>query len=518
MALFSKCLLLQVERNIEAEARRDTSASRLYDSIASLRREADKGSSDARQRDSLYAEADRQEQRLMAMMDGYRSFNANMRLTSADIARRLGRNETAIEFIRYGSTSARRYAALTLDGTGKVGFVPLWTEDSLRNFRLTDGRTLNEAMNSMRAADKNAIYTDTKLSSMIWSKLKPLLTKRGRIYFAPDGLLHLLAIENMADAMNGSDVCRLSSTRELADDDKDIRGKALIMGGVSYDECDAKTHNDATAAPDRSASSILSALRLPPAANGAYAYLPATAAEADTIRSMIAKGNGIKAECIKGTQATETAFKLAAPSCSMIHLATHGFCFADTDRPEPLAFCRDSLREDDTMSRSGLVFAGANRMVQPAYSAYDDGILLAREASEMRLDRAALVVLSACQTGLGPITSEGVFGFQRGLKKAGAGAIVASLWNVDDKATKLLMTRFYHHLLGGMPMSEAFAQAKTDLRSHEVKIEVETDEDDKSHGQIRRLGRWVWPKKKVMKTVRPYSKPQYWAAFILIKK
>ena len=518
MALFSKCLLLQVERNIEAEARRDTSASRLYDSIASLRREADKGSSDARQRDSLYAEADRQEQRLMAMMDGYRSFNANMRLTSADIARRLGRNETAIEFIRYGSTSARRYAALTLDGTGKVGFVSLWTEDSLRNFRLTDGRTLNEAMNSMRAADKNAIYTDTKLSSMIWSKLKPLLTKRGRIYFAPDGLLHLLAIENMADAMNGSDVCRLSSTRELANDDKDIRGKALIMGGVSYDECDANTQDDATAAPDRSASSILSDLHLPPAANGAYAYLPATAAEADTIRSMIAKGSGIKAECIKGTQATETAFKLAAPSCSMIHLATHGFCFADTDRPEPLAFCRDSLREDDTMSRSGLVFAGANRMVQPAYSAYDDGILLAREASEMRLDRAALVVLSACQTGLGPITSEGVFGFQRGLKKAGAGAIVASLWNVDDKATKLLMTRFYHHLLGGMPMSEAFAQAKTDLRCHEVKIEVETDEDDKSHGQIRRLGRWVWPKKKVMKTVRPYSKPQYWAAFILIKK
>lgn len=67
-------------------------------------------------------------------------------------------------------------------------------------------------------------------------------------------------------------------------------------------------------------------------------------------------------------------------------------------------------------------------------------------------------------------------------------------------------------------MSEAFAQAKTDLRCHEVKIEVETDEDDKSHGQIRRLGRWVWPKKKVTKTVRPYSKPQYWAAFILIKK
>lgn len=518
VALFSKCLLLQVERNIEAEARRDTATLRLYNSIASLRREADKGSMSAQKRDSLYAKADILEQQLMAIMAGYKSFNDNMRLTSADIARQLGRNETAIEFIRYGDRASRRYAALTIDGSGKVNFVPLWTEDSLRNFRLKDGRTLSKAMNSLRAADKNAIYTDAKLSSMIWSPLKHLLTKQDRIYFAPDGILHLLAIENMTDAMNGSDICRLSSTRELASADKEIKGKALIMGGVSYDECDTKTTAAATATPDRSASNILSELHLPPAENEAYAYLPATAAEADTISKMIDGRKNIKAECIKGTQATETAFKLTAQSCSMIHLATHGFCFANTDRPEPLAFCRDSLREDDTMSRSGLVFAGANRMVQPAYNDYDDGILLAREASEMSLDSVALIVLSACQTGLGPITSEGVFGFQRGLKKAGAGAIIASLWNVDDKATKLLMTRFYNHLLSGMPLSQAFAKAKTDLRSHEVQIEVETEEEDKSHGQTRHLGRWVWPKKKITKTVYPYSKPQYWAAFILIKK
>lgn len=515
VALFSKCLLLQVERNIEAEARRDTATLRLYNSIAALRHEADKGYIGAQKRDSLYKEADIQERRLMAMMDTYRSFSDNMKLTSADIAKHLGRNETAIEFIRYGEREERRYAALTVDATGKVSFVPLWTEDSLLNFRLSDGRSLSQAVNSLRAADKNAIYTDKALSYMIWSPLKSLLMKRGRIYFAPDGLLHLLAIENMADAMNGSDICRLSSTREIALPDKKIGSKALVMGGLSYDECNTKNK---VAAPDRSASSLLSELRLPPAANGAYAYLPATAAEADTITKMISGESSIKAECIKGTDATETVFKLKAPSCSMIHLATHGFCFADTDRPEPLAFCRDSLREDDTMSRSGLVFAGANRMVQSAYSAYDDGILLAREASEMNLDNTALIVLSACQTGLGPITSEGVFGFQRGLKKAGAGAIVASLWNVDDKATKLLMTRFYHHLLNGTPLSQAFAKAKTDLRQYAVKTEVETNEDDKSHGQIRHLGRWVWPKKKTTKIIYPYSKPQYWAAFILIKK
>lgn len=513
VALFSKCLLLQVERDIGAEARRDTTTFTLYNSIVSLRHEANKGYIGAHKRDSLYKEADIQERRLMAMMDTYRSFNDNMKLTSADIAKYLGHNETAVEFICYGKREERRYAALTVDATGKVSFVPLWTEDSLLHFRLSDGRLLSQAVNSLRAADKNAIYTDKSLSSMIWSPLKSLLMKRGRIYFSPDGLLHLLAIENMTDAMNGSDICRLSSTRELALPDKKIGSKALVMGGLSYDECNTKNK---VATPDRSASSLLSELRLPPATNGAYAYLPATAAEADTIAKMISGESHIKAECIKGTDATETVFKLTAPSCSIIHLATHGFCFADTDRPEPLVFCRDSLREDDTMSRSGLVFAGANRMVQPAYSAYDDGILLAREASEMHLDNTALIVLSACQTGLGPITSEGVFGFQRGLKKAGAGAIVASLWNVDDKATKLLMTRFYHHLLNGISLYQALAKAKTDLRRYAVKIEVETDEDDKSHGQIRRLGRWVWPKKKTTRAIYPYSRPQYWAAFILI--
>lgn len=516
VALFSKCLLLQAERNIEAEARRDTATLRLYNSIAALRREAGRTNISALSRDSLHYRADRLEQQLMEMMAGYRSFNSNMRLTSDEIAQRLKRNDTAIEFIRYGDRSSRRYAALTLDSSGKVSFVPLWTEDSLRNFRLSDGKTLIEAVNSMRAADKNAIYTDAKLSSMIWSPLKPLLMKRGRIYFAPDGLLHLLAIENMADAMNSSDICRLSSTRELCQTYNNITGKALIMGGLSYDECNAAGGTPGSTPPDRSAGSLLNELCLPPAAIGTYAYLPATAAEADTIAAMMAAESSIEAECIKGTQATETVFKQKAGACSIIHLATHGFCFADADRPEPLAFCRDSLREDDTMSRSGLVFAGANRMVQPKYKAYDDGILLASETAEMRLDSTALIVMSACQTGLGPITPEGVYGLQRGLKKAGAGAIISSLWNVDDKATKLLMTRFYHHLLSGMPMSEAFAKAKAYLRSHAVQIEIETDEDDKSHGQTRRLGRWVWPKKKIKKTVYPYAKPQYWAAFILL--
>ena len=136
--------------------------------------------------------------------------------------------------------------------------------------------------------------------------------------------------------------------------------------------------------------------------------------------------------------------------------------------------------------------------------------------ASLHLDSAALVVLSACQTGLGPVTPEGVFGLQRGLKKAGAGALLVSLWNVDDRATRLLMTRFYTHLAGGATMTDALRMAQDDVRRHAVSVDVETNEDDTTRPQVRRLGRWVWPKKTRPVTLHPYADPRYWAAFVLI--
>ena len=109
----------------------------------------------------------------------------------------------------------------------------------------------------------------------------------------------------------------------------------------------------------------------------------------------------------------------------------------------------------------------------------DDGVLTAKEISRLDFNGLDLVVLSACQTGLGEITGEGVFGLQRGFKKAGAQTIVMSLWKVDDAATKDLMTGFYRNLTSGMTKREAFISAQKDLREK-------------------------------------YSEPQKWAAFIMV--
>ena len=95
----------------------------------------------------------------------------------------------------------------------------------------------------------------------------------------------------------------------------------------------------------------------------------------------------------------------------------------------------------------------------------DDGILTAREISRLDLSGLDLVVLSACETGLGDISGEGVYGLQRGFKKAGAQTLLVSLWKVDDEATQLLMTEFYRGLLDGKTKRQAFIDAQRYLRS-----------------------------------------------------
>ena len=108
-----------------------------------------------------------------------------------------------------------------------------------------------------------------------------------------------------------------------------------------------------------------------------------------------------------------------------------------------------AVQEDKALTRSGLLLAGANTALKglPLPEGVEDGVLTAKEIAGMDLRRLDLVALSACQTGLGEITGDGVFGLQRGFKKAGANTLLMSLWKVDDTATQLLMTQFYKNML-----------------------------------------------------------------------
>jgi CHAT domain-containing protein len=119
----------------------------------------------------------------------------------------------------------------------------------------------------------------------------------------------------------------------------------------------------------------------------------------------------------------------------------------------------------------------------------EDEVLTAKEISSLELSNVDLLVLSACQTGLGDIQDDGVYGLQRGFKKAGVNTILMSLWKVDDDATQMLMSEFYRNYASGLTKQQSLRQAQKAVRDF--------------HGKING-------------NMRDFSNPRYWAAFVLL--
>ena len=198
----------------------------------------------------------------------------------------------------------------------------------------------------------------------------------------------------------------------------------------------------------------------------------------------------------QGEEGTEESFKsLSGNDVNIIHLATHGLYVSQSDAQQRKAeqnfvFISSSddanvVKSDMSLTRSALVMSGGNKLLRRdgISMGEEDEILTALEISNLDFNKLDLVVLSACQTALGDVDSEGVYGLQRGFKKAGANTILMSLDKVDDEATKILMVEFYRNLMSGKTKRQSLQEAQHYLRK--VK-----------NGK--------------------YDKPEYWASFIML--
>jgi len=181
-----------------------------------------------------------------------------------------------------------------------------------------------------------------------------------------------------------------------------------------------------------------------------FGPLPATAIEGETIAKLLPNSR-----LFTQAQATETVVKTSS-NPRILHLATHGFFL----KPAPTTQAKDGSRNlpnENPLLRSGLAFSGFNMR----QSGGDDGVLTALEITGMDLRGTQLVVLSACETGLGDVQSgEGVYGLRRAFTLAGAQSQVMTLWRVDDEATKDLMVNYYQRLARGEGRGEALRQAQ----------------------------------------------------------
>jgi CHAT domain-containing protein len=291
-------------------------------------------------------------------------------------------------------------------------------------------------------------------------------------------------------------------------------GSLLLVGAVDY---------AADPQPAAGSSRPTESLRQAASDEGVRDFppLPGTAREIESVARISRQFRAAAVDVLSQAAATEEAVRRQAPTHRYLHLATHGFfappqvhsaftaVMGDPRVPSAPVLTKGTL--DRTISGfhpgllSGLVLAGANR--GPAADATgtlrDDGILTASEMASLDLRGADLVVLSACETGLGPVAGgEGVLGLQRALQVSGARTVIASLWRVRDAATEALMSEFYRNLwdrkLGKL---ESLRQAQLTIL-HDF---------DAQEGKLRPSNAG---KKKTAKDPGRLP-PQYWAAFVL---
>ena len=171
-----------------------------------------------------------------------------------------------------------------------------------------------------------------------------------------------------------------------------------------------------------------------------------------------------------GSQATEEMFKSLSmeKSPEVLHISTHGFSIPLGDKQNAYKIYENSfVQNNNPLFRTGLLFAGAERTwdKNKPVKGIEDGILTAYEVSNMNLSNTKLVVLSACETGLGEVKgSEGVYGLQRAFKMAGVRHIIMSLWSVPDKETGIFMEKFYKNLVKLNDVRKAFTETQKYMR------------------------------------------------------
>jgi CHAT domain-containing protein len=315
------------------------------------------------------------------------------------------------------------------------------------------------------------------LYRLFWQPIQQTLDSLGgcrTVYLSPDGAFHQINLLTLPHPRGGylADVIDLrivGSTRDLVQPRKAASAAqpAALFGFPDYAAAPKAAGGDELlAAATASGYATYRALER----TGNISPLPGTRTEVANISNIMRQQN-IAHQVWQETAASEAQLR-SLRSPRVLHIATHGFFEATAEqRPERLSLSGlgGERAFENPYLRCGLYLAGAQHSLQnraqiPAGT--NDGILTAYEAASLRLDGTELVVLSACETGLGVSKNgEGVYGLHRAFQTAGAQAVIYSLWKVADEQTQELMSDFYRRwLVEKKSKRQAFNEAQAALR------------------------------------------------------
>ena len=449
------------------------------------------GSTEKQKLEKLRHEADSLDKRLTLSWPEYAQQKKNLSITWDQVQQNLDKGEVAIEFVRFKNEddSLYYYNALVIK-KGAINPILL---------KLCKEKELQDITPKM---GYSAYYP------LVWKPLEAALKDMKTIYYAPTGELynipfhaiysakgkgdeivsakankrtvvidaeHANSEQNAEYLMDRYTMHQLTSTRYLAmglkQKAKETIGNTMAMlGGINYDYLPGSTAVTKKKNKDKSAnrSSASTASKL--------IYLEGTKTEVEQINRYVREALW-QTKIIENNEATEeNIIKMEGKEAKgILHLATHGYAFPNYDFADS-TISKNSLRYSyrysiNPMVRSGLILAGGNWAwlgsdTLSKLGAEQNGILTALEVSQLNLKKTKLVVLSACETGLGKIEgSEGTFGLKRGFKLAGVEQMIVSLWSVPDKETMELMTIFYSDLTKTLNPISSFEKAQKEMRN-----------------------------------------------------
>jgi CHAT domain-containing protein len=360
-----------------------------------------------------------------------------------DIKSSLSSNESLITYVEIPHKHGTSLGAFVLNKENGLQYISMCSSEELIS------------LEEIAQNDILKLCVDNMAYHLLFEKIDKKITDEGTILYSPAGIVHriplkALYIDNdltigdkykLSALANPIDLYYQDNTQNFAID----KMKIALWGGIDYGTSDTKDENFIKTRSVTRGESLV--------------YLPGSLNEVDNIYRML-DGKVLSAVHFTGNGATESSFKQKASGADIIHISTHGF------------FHEDQAHElNNAMHNSGLFFANANAAWKDNYKpeyfykGYEDGILRADEIETQDLASCKLVVLSACETGLGEIKGdEGVFGLQRAFKLAGARCILMSLWSVPDAATEELMKRFYENLLIDSNIDNAFNNAQKSMK------------------------------------------------------
>jgi CHAT domain-containing protein len=389
--------------------------------------------------DSLETAANTMEKSLSSRSAAFSAGYSTQKLSFKQIKNLLTDAEAVVEIIhvkKYDQafTTDSKYAALVLTKSTEVPKLVL-----LENGQQLDTRYSKFYRNAIqqRIADEYSYQ-------QFWSPIEAELGGKKLIYISPDGTYNQINLNTLKKpdgnyVISQFDIVTIGNSKDLislkAKKPKVLKKNATLLGFPDYGP-------------------------------GDIAVLPGTKVEIDGV-SKVLKASGYQVKQFTQKLATEANLK-STKGPTLMHIATHGYFLQDVENKGSAFGVSLENANDNPLLRSGLMLAGAGTTVSgkrmPNLESNDNGILTAYEAMNLDLEGTDLIILSACETGLGDIKAgEGVYGLQRAFLVAGADALIMSLWKVDDAATQQLMSNFYSNWLKLGNKQKAFKQAQLQL-------------------------------------------------------